>query len=103
MRGALGRGARAAAGRAWPAATAEARPLSLLPIWSRPTLYSFLLRAVLCCAGLRSARSLLGNTLQVDSGAWEGTHAGVGAGADSFYEYLLKVRGTADREGGYPW
>ncbi len=39
----------------------------------------------------RSARSLLGNTLSVDSGAWARADAGVGAGADSFYEYALKA------------
>lgn len=41
---------------------------------------------------MRSARGLLGNTLDCDSGAWVRTDAGVGAGVDSFYEYLLKVR-----------
>ncbi|KAL4855837.1 Alpha-mannosidase I [Chlorella vulgaris] len=40
---------------------------------------------------MRSARGLLGNTLDCDSGAWVRTDAGVGAGVDSFYEYLLKA------------
>ena len=38
-----------------------------------------------------SARGLVGNTLGCDSGQWERTDAGVGAGVDSFYEYLLKA------------
>ena len=40
---------------------------------------------------MRSPRGLVGNTLDCDSGAWVRTDAGVGAGVDSFYEYLLKV------------
>lgn len=54
----------------------------------------------LCCVPCppRSARGLVGNTLGCDSGRWERTDAGVGAGVDSFYEYLLKVGGmTASR------
>lgn len=39
-----------------------------------------------------SPRGLVGNTLSCDSGEWERTDAGVGAGVDSFYEYLLKAR-----------
>jgi mannosidase alpha-like ER degradation enhancer 2 len=38
----------------------------------------------------RSARGLLGNTINVDSGRWLRRDAGIGAGVDSFYEYLLK-------------
>lgn len=40
---------------------------------------------------MRSGRGLLGNTLDCDSGAWVRLDAGVGAGVDSYYEYLLKV------------
>jgi len=36
------------------------------------------------------ATGLVGNTLSVDTGAWARTDAGVGAGIDSYYEYLLK-------------
>ena len=35
------------------------------------------------------ATGLVGNTLSVDTGAWARTDAGVGAGIDSYYEYLL--------------
>ena len=31
-----------------------------------------------------------GNTVNVDSGRWTSNLAGLGAGMDSFYEYLLK-------------
>lgn len=34
---------------------------------------------------------LLGNTLSTDTGQWERGDAGIGPGADSFYEYLLKT------------
>lgn len=33
----------------------------------------------------------MGNTLDVDTGVWKRLDAGVGAGVDSYYEYLLKV------------
>lgn len=39
---------------------------------------------------LRSGLNLLGNTVDVRTGKWIHGHAGVGAGSDSFYEYLLK-------------
>ncbi len=41
---------------------------------------------------MRSSRGLVGNTLDVDLGTWKRTDSGVGAGVDSYYEYLLKVR-----------
>lgn len=34
---------------------------------------------------------LLGNTLDVDTKTWVRRDSGIGAGLDSFYEYLLKV------------
>lgn len=33
---------------------------------------------------------LLGNVIDVHSGQWVGTLSGIGAGMDSFFEYLLK-------------
>ena len=45
-------------------------------------------------AGLWSRRSklnLLGSTLNVDTGVWQTSHASIGAGVDSFYEYLMKA------------
>ena len=38
-----------------------------------------------------NATGLLGNVIDVETGDWVGTMSGVGAGLDSFYEYLLKV------------
>eukprot|EP00937_MAST-01D_sp_MAST-1D-sp2_P005432 g5432.t1 len=34
---------------------------------------------------------LLGATIDTHSGSWRQTHSGIGAGIDSFYEYLLKA------------
>ena len=34
---------------------------------------------------------LLGNTLHTDSAQWLRKDSGIGAGIDSFYEYMLKV------------
>lgn len=50
--------------------------------------------AALCALRLlwskRSTRDLLGNTLDVNTGAWRNPSSGIGAGIDSFYEYALK-------------
>ena len=54
--------------------------------------------AALCALRLlwskRSPLDLLGNTLDVSSGNWRNANAGIGAGIDSFYEYLLKGHGA---------
>lgn len=34
----------------------------------------------------------LGNVINVETGDWTGKMSGLGAGLDSFYEYLLKVQ-----------
>ncbi|KAJ3379820.1 alpha mannosidase-like protein [Entophlyctis sp. JEL0112] len=39
----------------------------------------------------RSNLGLLGNTIDIDSGNWIHQLSGIGAGADSFYEYALKA------------
>jgi hypothetical protein len=41
--------------------------------------------------GLRSAKDLIGNTLDVQKGTWINKSGGIGAGCDSFFEYLLKA------------
>ncbi|GJP49467.1 hypothetical protein CLOM_g8666 [Closterium sp. NIES-68] len=41
--------------------------------------------------GMRSAVGLVGTTLDVASGQWVEGNTGIGAGVDSFYEYLLKA------------
>ena len=33
----------------------------------------------------------VGNVINIQTGEWVGQMSGLGAGADSFYEYLLKV------------
>ncbi|EQC34256.1 hypothetical protein SDRG_08458 [Saprolegnia diclina VS20] len=38
----------------------------------------------------RSELHLLGSTINVETGSWVHTHTGIGAGLDSFYEYLMK-------------
>ena len=41
---------------------------------------------------------LVGNTLDVDTLQWVRHDASVGAGIDSFYEYLLKVRASCQSQ-----
>ncbi|KAI3807462.1 hypothetical protein L1987_23390 [Smallanthus sonchifolius] len=41
--------------------------------------------------GMRSSLNLLGTTLDVATGEWIEYSSGIGAGVDSFYEYLLKA------------
>lgn len=49
-------------------------------------------RAVRALWELRSKKTgLLGNVIDVQTGEWVGYMSGVGAGLDSFYEYLLKA------------
>lgn len=45
---------------------------------------------------MRSRLGLVGNTLDVDGPSWERLDGGIGAGIDSYYEYLLKVCPIAD-------
>nr|CCA23124.1 ER degradationenhancing alphamannosidaselike protein putative [Albugo laibachii Nc14] len=47
-------------------------------------------KAVLAVWERRSHLDLLGSSIDVLSGTWESSHVGIGAGTDSFYEYLLK-------------
>jgi mannosidase alpha-like ER degradation enhancer 1 len=39
----------------------------------------------------RSSLNLVGSTIHTQTGRWLQTHSGIGAGIDSFYEYLLKA------------
>jgi hypothetical protein len=48
-------------------------------------------KAVLSLWKKRSTLDLLGSTINIDSGDWQASHASIGAGVDSFYEYLLKT------------
>ena len=50
------------------------------------------LRDPKCAAGMRSPHTgLVGNTLHVDTRRWVRYDSSIGAGIDSYYEYLLKV------------
>ncbi len=46
--------------------------------------------AVVALWGRRSELNLLGSSIDVYSGEWQTSHVGIGAGLDSFFEYLLK-------------
>ena len=48
-------------------------------------------RAVKALWSRRSDRDLLGNTIDVKTGRWINRSGGIGAGCDSFFEYLLKA------------
>ena len=57
-----------------------------------PVYESVARRAMRAIRQRRSSRTgLVGNVLNVKTGNWEGTMAGVGAGLDSYFEYLLKA------------
>ena len=42
------------------------------------------------------ALGLVGSNIDLASGAWTQAHTGIGAGVDSFYEYLVKVGETTN-------
>eukprot|EP00088_Acartia_fossae_P025857 TRINITY_DN2662_c0_g1_i3.p1 TRINITY_DN2662_c0_g1~~TRINITY_DN2662_c0_g1_i3.p1 ORF type:complete len:782 (+),score=127.26 TRINITY_DN2662_c0_g1_i3:86-2431(+) len=48
------------------------------------------LRALKSIWSTRSSLDLLGNHIDVQKGRWTAVEAGIGAGVDSFYEYLVK-------------
>jgi len=48
-------------------------------------------RAVLALWAMRSGHDLLGAALNMSDASWIGTSGGIGAGSDSFYEYMLKA------------
>ena len=48
------------------------------------------LRALRALWNHRSSIGLFGNHIDVESGKWTATDAGIGAGVDSYYEYLVK-------------
>ncbi|XP_059441472.1 alpha-mannosidase I MNS5 [Corylus avellana] len=56
-----------------------------------PTYESAALRALRRLWSMRSSLNLLGTTLDVVTGEWIEYSSGIGAGVDSFYEYLLKA------------
>ncbi|KAL2243994.1 alpha-mannosidase I MNS5 [Sesamum indicum] len=56
-----------------------------------PRFESAALRALHKLWSMRSSLNLLGTTLDVETGEWIEHSSGIGAGVDSFYEYLLKA------------
>ena len=48
-------------------------------------------RALQALWARRTSTNLVGDAINVNTGRWEGTMSGTGAGLDSFYEYLLKA------------
>ncbi|PSS07817.1 Alpha-mannosidase [Actinidia chinensis var. chinensis] len=56
-----------------------------------PSFESAALRALRKLWGMRSSLNLLGTTLDVETGDWIEYSSGIGAGVDSFYEYLIKA------------
>ncbi|KAF5957431.1 hypothetical protein HYC85_004656 [Camellia sinensis] len=56
-----------------------------------PSFESAALRALRKLWSMRSSLNLLGTTLDVETGEWIEYSSGIGAGVDSFYEYLMKA------------
>ncbi|KAL3818651.1 hypothetical protein ACJIZ3_004556 [Penstemon smallii] len=63
-----------------------------------PRFESAALRALRKLWSMRSSLNLLGTTLDVETGEWIEYSSGIGAGVDSFYEYLLKAHILFGRE-----
>ncbi|KAL7161573.1 hypothetical protein ACSBR2_042108 [Camellia fascicularis] len=64
---------------------------ALSRLTGEPRFESAALRAVRKLWSMRSSLNLLGTTLDVETGEWIEYSSGIGAGVDSFYEYLLKA------------
>ncbi|XP_047972938.1 alpha-mannosidase I MNS5 isoform X2 [Salvia hispanica] len=56
-----------------------------------PRFESAALRALRKLWSMRSSLNLMGTTLDVETGEWIEFSSGIGAGVDSFYEYLVKA------------
>ncbi|KAL3512938.1 hypothetical protein ACH5RR_025655 [Cinchona calisaya] len=63
-----------------------------------PRFESAALRALRKLWSMRSSLNLLGTTLDVANGEWIEHSSGIGAGVDSFYEYLIKAHILFGRE-----
>lgn len=64
---------------------------ALSRLTSDPIYESAALRALRRLWSMRSSLNLLGTTLDVTTGEWIEYSSGIGAGVDSFYEYLFKA------------
>ncbi|CAI9757476.1 unnamed protein product [Fraxinus pennsylvanica] len=63
---------------------------ALSRLTSDPRFENAALRALRKLWSMRSSLNLLGTTLDVETGEWIEHSSGIGAGVDSFYEYLIK-------------
>jgi ER degradation enhancer, mannosidase alpha-like 2 len=63
---------------------------TLSELTGNPRYYDAAKRAVMELFGRRSEIGLVGGTIDVRTGEWQDTMSHVGAGIDSYYEYLLK-------------
>ncbi len=74
---------------------------TLARLTHRPVFYDKAKRAVVALYARRSKIGLVGEEIDVETGAWVGRASHVGGGIDSYYEYLLKsarLFGDADFE-----
>jgi mannosidase alpha-like ER degradation enhancer 1 len=63
---------------------------AVIPPTGNPQYASVARRAIRQLWSMRSELNLLGTTLNMSDATWVSTSGGIGASADSFYEYLLK-------------
>ncbi len=63
---------------------------TLSRLTGKPIFYDKAKRAVVALYGRRSKIGLVGEEIDVETGAWTGRASHVGGGIDSYYEYLLK-------------
>jgi glycosyl hydrolase family 47 len=72
---------------------------TLARLTNRPEFYQRAKQALVALYARRSALGLVGEEIDVETGAWVGTASHVGAYIDSYYEYLLKcARLFGDRD-----
>lgn len=63
---------------------------ALSRLTGNPVFEQVALRALRALWGTRTAIGLVGNHIDVQLGMWTATDSGIGAGVDSYYEYLVK-------------
>ena len=65
---------------------------SLSRLTGDPVFENTAMRALNSLWGIKSSVGLFGNHVDVESGKWTATEAGIGAGVDSYYEYLVSFK-----------
>jgi mannosidase alpha-like ER degradation enhancer 2 len=77
---------------------------TLSRVTGKPVYFDRAKRALVALYGRRSKIGLVGDEIDVETGAWTGRASHVGGGIDSYYEYLLKCgRLFGDAECGTMW